>query len=303
MRGPGTTGPVVIVDVDTAHGHYVAAVLEAAGLGTVIVDNVEDAEELVAHSSGVLLHGRPRPPAVLRDLDPNARERREQLRTIIATEAFRVVFQPMVALYKAQIVGYEALTRFDDGTAPDRRFADAAALGLGAELELATIAAAVAAARELPADRFVSINLSPELILTHREELESAIEQLHRDRPVVLELTEHDVVDDYVSLRDNLARFDPPVQLSVDDAGAGFSTLRHVVMLDPEYVKLDRTWVTDIDTDPTRQALVAGLSHFARTTGCQLVAEGIESESERDMLTDLDVSLGQGYLLGRPAGA
>jgi len=119
----------------------------------------------------------------------------------------------------------------------------------------------------------------------------------------VLELTEHDVVHDYASLRANLSRFDPPVQLSVDDAGAGFSTLRHVVMLDPEYVKLDRTWVSEIDTDPTRQALVAGLSHFARTTGCQLVAEGIESESERDTLADLDVSLGQGFLLGPPARA
>jgi len=72
------------------------------------------------------------------------------------------------------------------------------------------------------------------------------------------------------------------------------------VMLEPEYVKLDRSWVTDIDVDPTRQALVAGLSYFARTTGCELVAEGIESEEEREMLTSLDVSLGQGFLLGAP---
>jgi EAL domain-containing protein (putative c-di-GMP-specific phosphodiesterase class I) len=212
------------------------------------------------------------------------------------------VFQPMVALYKAEVVGYEALTRFDDGIPPDHRFATASALGIGAELELATIATAVAAASQLPLGRFISINLSPELIMSHRDELEAAIDDLHRDRPVVLELTEHDIVHDYESLRDNLALFDPPVQLSVDDAGAGFSTLRHVVMLEPEYVKLDRSWVSDIDTDPTRQALVAGLSHFARTTGCQLVAEGIESEPERDTLTELDVSLGQGYLLGRPAG-
>jgi EAL domain-containing protein (putative c-di-GMP-specific phosphodiesterase class I) len=72
-------------------------------------------------------------------------------------------------------------------------------------------------------------------------------------------------------------------------------------MLEPHYVKLDRSWVCDIHIDPTRQALVAGLSHFARTTGCELVAEGIESEPEREMLTELDVSLGQGYLLGAPS--
>ena len=302
MRRPATSRPVVIVDRDPAHGHYLAAVLEAAGLHTVLADTVEEGEELAATSSAVVLHG-PQKPAVLRDLDPHARERREQLRGVIDRRAFEGVFQPMVALYKAEVVGYEALTRFDDGTPPDHRFADAAALGLGPELELATIGAAVAAARELPPGRFVSINLSPELILTHRDELEAAIGDLHADHPVVLELTEHDVVHDYASLRANLSRFDPPVQLSVDDAGAGFSTLRHVVMLDPEYVKLDRTWVSEIDTDPTRQALVAGLSHFARTTGCQLVAEGIESESERDTLADLDVSLGQGFLLGPPARA
>ena len=294
---------MVIVDRDPAHAHFVAAVLEGAGLATVLADTIEEAQELAASSSAVVVHGSMQRPAVVRDLDPRINERREQLRAVIETHAFEGVFQPMVALYKAQVVGYEALTRFDDGTPPDHRFADAVALGLGPELELATIGAAVAAARELPAGRFVSINLSPELLLSHRDELEAAIEELHRDHPVVLELTEHDVVHDYAALRDSLRRFDPPVQLSVDDAGAGFSTLRHVVMLDPEYVKLDRAWVSDIDTDPTRQALIAGLSHFARTTGCQLVAEGIESEPERDTLADLDVSLGQGFLLGPPARA
>jgi EAL domain-containing protein (putative c-di-GMP-specific phosphodiesterase class I) len=74
-------------------------------------------------------------------------------------------------------------------------------------------------------------------------------------------------------------------------------------MLEPDFVKLDRTWVTGIDSDPTRQAMVAGLSHFARTTGCDLVAEGIEVESERAALSELDVKFGQGYLLGRPAVA
>jgi len=241
--------------------------------------------------------------AVIRDLDPTAARRRNELAAVIADGAFRAVFQPMVALYKSEVVGYEALTRFDDGTAPDERFTDASMLGLGAELELVTVAAAVAAARSLPADRFVSINVSPEMLTVHQEELEAAPGDLHHERSVVLELTEHDVIHDYASLRGGLARFQPKVKLSVDDAGAGFSTLRHVVMLEPDYVKLDRSWVTDIHVDPTRQALVAGLSHFARTTGCELVAEGIESDEERVMLTSLDVSLGQGFLLGPPASA
>jgi EAL domain-containing protein (putative c-di-GMP-specific phosphodiesterase class I) len=117
----------------------------------------------------------------------------------------------------------------------------------------------------------------------------------------VLELTEHDAVDDYGALRAALRDCEPAVRVSIDDAGAGFASLRHVVMLQPDFVKLDRCWVTGIDHDPTRQAMVAGLSHFARTTGCDLVAEGIELEEERRALSDLDVRFGQGFLLGRPA--
>jgi EAL domain-containing protein (putative c-di-GMP-specific phosphodiesterase class I) len=277
-------------------------VLEAAGVTAIVVDSFEEAERFAAHTPSTIFHDADRPPATaLGDLDLTALRRREELATIIDRGAFRAVFQPMVALYKSEVVGYEALTRFDDGTPPDRRFSEARDLGIGAELELATIATAVAAALALPRGRFVSINLSPDLLVLHQREIEAAIASLHRDHPVVLELTEHDVVQDYELLRSSLALFDPAVDLSVDDAGAGFSTLRHVVMLEPHYVKLDRSWVCDIHIDPTRQALVAGLSHFARTTGCELVAEGIESESEREMLTELDVSLGQGYLLGAPS--
>ena len=273
--------PVIIIDRDRAHGEFVAAVLEAAGVEAVVVES--DCRV-------------PRVPW------PGAGQRRAEIASAIETGAFRTVFQPMVALYKSEVVGYEALTRFDDGTRPDQWFADASALGLGPELELATIRTAVAAARALPPGRFVTINLSPELLLSRQEDLRASISRLLDDRPVVLELTEHDVVDDYEALRASLTALGPQVQLSVDDAGAGFATLRHVVMLDPEYVKLDRSWVSEIQDDPTRQALVAGLSHFARTTGCELVAEGIESEPERATLEELDVSLGQGYLLGPPGG-
>ncbi|HZQ86091.1 MAG TPA: EAL domain-containing protein [Acidimicrobiales bacterium] len=271
--------PVIVIDHDRAHGEFVAAVLDAAGVDAIVVE------------SDV-----PVPASPWR----GAHERREEVVRTIKTSAFRTVFQPMVALYKSEVVGYEALTRFDEGGRPDQWFMDASALGLGTELELATLASAVAAAHALPAGRFVTLNLSPELLLARREELGEALRELIEDRTVVLELTEHDVIEDYEGIHASLAALSPQVQLSVDDAGAGFSTLRHVLMLEPEYVKLDRAWVSDIHADPTRQALVAGLSHFARTTGCELVAEGIESEHERATLQDLDVSLGQGYLLGPP---
>ena len=225
--------------------------------------------------------------------------RRADLFAVVVDRAFFPVFQPLVVLAGGGVVGYEALTRFHDKASPQERFNEAARLGLGADLELATIEAAVHAARELRDERFLSLNVSADLIVNHGPALQKVL--AGRDREVVLELTEHEAVDDYERLRAALTRFDPTVQLSVDDAGAGFASLRHVVMLEPAYVKLDRSWVTDIDADRTRQAMVAGLTHFARQTGSQLVAEGIETEAERATLEHLEVELGQGYLFGAPA--
>jgi EAL domain-containing protein (putative c-di-GMP-specific phosphodiesterase class I) len=225
--------------------------------------------------------------------------RRFDMARLVREGQFDAAFQPMVELVGGGIIGYEALTRFRDGVGPDARFAEAAGLGLGADLELATLRNAIHASSQLPTGTFLSVNVTPSLVLEHRASLGDILDI--SDRPVVLELTEHDAVDDYPALRAALHDFEPRVRVSIDDAGAGFASLRHVVMLEPDFVKLDRTWVTDIDTDPTRQAMVAGLSHFARTTGIDLVAEGIEAERERETLSELDVRFGQGFLLGAPA--
>ena len=90
------------------------------------------------------------------------------------------------------------------------------------------------------------------------------------------------------------------MDLAVDDAGAGFSSLLHVLELHPAFVKLDRSLVAGIESDEARHAMVVGLNHFARATGCRLIAEGIETDSELAVLRALDIPLGQGYLLGRP---
>ena len=92
------------------------------------------------------------------------------------------------------------------------------------------------------------------------------------------------------------------VRLAVDDAGAGFASLRHILELDPAFVKLDISLIRGIDRDPAKQALVAGMRHFARTTKRRLIAEGVETEAEARTLAELDVRLVQGYLI-RPTGA
>lgn len=220
------------------------------------------------------------------------------IRDIIDAQAFRPVFQPIVDLVTSAVVGFEALTRFTDGVSADVRFAEANVVGLGPELEVATLHASFGAAKGLPRGAWLSINASPALILA-ADELRSI--RRTTKRRVVLEVTEHVAIADYESFRDAVLSLGPKTELAVDDAGAGFASLRHILELRPAFVKLDRSLVAGVEWDGARQAMIVGLRHFARSVGCELIAEGIETEPERSMLTSLEVQLGQGYLLGRPA--
>jgi EAL domain-containing protein (putative c-di-GMP-specific phosphodiesterase class I) len=158
----------------------------------------------------------------------------------------------------------------------------------------------------VPPDAWLSLNVSPALMMASasptglgRQGLRDVLDL--RDRDVVLELSEQEAVSDYDAMRSAVASAGDGVRLSIDDAGSGFASLRHILRLQPAYIKLDRSWIHGVDTDPARQAMIAGLRHFADQTGAALIAEGIEREEELDTLIELRVDLGQGYLLGRPA--
>lgn len=236
-------------------------------------------------------------PALRDDSRPSAE--RAHLGSVIATHAFHPVFQPIVAIGTGSVVGFEALTRFDDGTSPERRFIDAARLGLGTQLELATLAAALEAAARLPYGTYLSVNVSPQLATSGA--LKAALAR--SSCALTVELTEHAAVLDYAPLRTAIRDLGCEVRLAVDDAGSGYASLRHILELQPQVVKLDRRLISGIDSDPVRQSLVAGVCHFAQETRFELLAEGIETAAELATLRDLGVRLGQGYLLGRPENA
>ncbi len=225
---------------------------------------------------------------------------RRRVREVIRHHAFEPVYQPIVDVESGQVVGIEALTVFDDGTPPEVMFEEAAAVGIGLELERATLQAAIGSARELDDPLFLTLNVSPALIL-QRSTLAGLLGGC--PVPVVLEITEHDRIPDYPAFRDAIAELDPRVRLGVDDAGSGYATLSHVIELRPSVVKLDRALVTGLHRDPARQAIVAGMRHYALATGCDLIAEGVESEGELRTLRDLGVRLAQGYFLGLPRAA
>jgi EAL domain-containing protein (putative c-di-GMP-specific phosphodiesterase class I) len=216
---------------------------------------------------------------------------------ILANEAFWPVFQPVRRLSDGHIVGYEALTRFEVSNGPVDVFGKARLAGRLRELEVATIRAAAAVSERLPADCWISINCSPDL-LGDVGVLADLLEPIRQD--VVIELSEHEAVADYAPIAAGMARLGPRRRLAVDDAGAGFASLRHILEVRPHLVKLDIGLVQDVANDLTRTALIAGFARFANDAGFELVAEGIELEADRKALHRLGVTFGQGYLLGTP---
>jgi len=219
---------------------------------------------------------------------------------VLEHRAITIVFQPVVDLRDGRVVGVEALSRFDGEPrrSPDHWFAEARGVGLGADLELTAIELALAQFPEVPEDMFVSMNISPDYLANGL--LDSALSGRWGHR-VVLELTEHAKVDDYGPLLGAVHELrDRGVRSAVDDAGAGFASLQHILKLGPDIIKLDLSLTRDMDSDPVRRALASSLVSFAFEVGALIVAEGIETPSELQALTDLGVTMGQGYLLGRP---
>jgi EAL domain-containing protein (putative c-di-GMP-specific phosphodiesterase class I) len=226
--------------------------------------------------------------------------KRRQVMAILQGGILRMVYQPVVHLASGAVMGYEALARFDIEPAmpPNEWFALAADVDLNVELELAAVRAALDRFGDLDRDCLLAVNASPALVTS------DAFQQLIVDQPVerlVLEITEHVHVTDYDTLQEALVRAGGRrLRIAVDDAGAGFASLSHILRLRPDVIKLDIDLVRGIDGDPVRRALASALVAFAREIDSLLIAEGIETADELACLRELGVPWGQGYFLARP---
>jgi EAL domain-containing protein (putative c-di-GMP-specific phosphodiesterase class I) len=211
-----------------------------------------------------------------------------------------MVFQPIVDLQNGRLVGVEALARFDcePRRPPNEWFADATAVGLGPELELVAVDAAVGHLDRVPEHAFMSVNVSAAAAM--RPELREVLAGVSGSR-LVLELTEHTRIEDYEPLLSALyLHRRHGVRIAVDDTGAGYAGLQHILRLRPDMIKLDLDLTRDIHADPARRALAGSLKTFADEIGAVVVAEGIEVRSDLVTLQALGVPWGQGYHLGRP---
>ena len=227
-------------------------------------------------------------------------ERIQRIRTVIERQDLRMALQPIVRLDTRDTVAVEALARFDQRWFPNPAvaFAAAASGGQGVALELLAARTALSRLDDVPEQAWLGINLSADALVDPR-----TVELLRPYGPRIgVEITEHSPVTDYdplVEVTETLK--EAGVHVAVDDAGAGFASLKHVLRLRPTAIKLDIELVRDIDADPVRQVLVRSVEQFSGALAAWLVAEGVETEPERQTLLDLGVTYGQGYLFGAPA--
>jgi EAL domain-containing protein (putative c-di-GMP-specific phosphodiesterase class I) len=197
------------------------------------------------------------------------------------------------------MVGVEALARFRSLPlrAPNEWFAEAVQLELGVQLELATIREAMRALSQLPPDLYLSLNASPRAAMS--PELPKALGDLAER--IVIEITEHEAIADYADLMKALTALrGAGVRIAIDDAGAGFASLRHTLQIAPDIVKVDISLVRDIDKDRGRRALASALISFSEEMQMDIIAEGIETKGEFDTLLELGVPYGQGFFMAKP---
>lgn len=227
------------------------------------------------------------------------RRLREQMGGLLAPGGLEAAFQPIVSLEDSRVRGVEALARArDERGGPGQWLQAASALGMRAQLERLAVARALEGLEALPEGAFLAINVSPPVLASRAVTPLLAAAPLDR---VVIELTEHEAVPDYDGLNAELAPLrERGLRLAIDDVGAGFASMRHVLRTRPEIIKLDRAFVVDLTSDAPSEALISSLCDFAGAIDATVVAEGVETAEEEGTVRALGVSWAQGHRFGRP---
>jgi EAL domain-containing protein (putative c-di-GMP-specific phosphodiesterase class I) len=229
------------------------------------------------------------------------RRRIERVQLLVRGEHLGAVFQPIVDLRDGRIIAAEALARISmkPTRSPAWWIGEAWAVGLGAELELAALRTALAHLEQLPREVLLTVNVSPRAFVSPK-----LIETMGGVPPgrVVVEVTEDAPVQDYDVFEDGMRQLRARgVRLAIDDAGAGFSSLGGILRLAPEFIKLDISLIRTIASNEAGRATASALIRFASDIGAEIIAEGIESQTQLQALRGLGVVYGQGFYLARPA--
>jgi EAL domain-containing protein (putative c-di-GMP-specific phosphodiesterase class I) len=229
----------------------------------------------------------------------------------LGASTLRTVFQPILDLRLGRVYGYEALTRGPAGSAyesPAALFRLAEAHGRSAEVEFLAVRCAIERFAALKFDGLLFVNFTPAVIAARSEDPEALLGMLRRQgmapKQLVIELTENGTIRDSSPAWAELLRCRAlGFGIAIDDLGEGFASLRLWSELRPEYVKVDKHSVAGIHRDPIKLQMVRAIQQIAQVSGAAVIAEGIEQQNDFQTVRDLGIRHGQGFLIGRPAGA
>lgn len=242
-------------------------------------------------------------------LDLHTLKLSQEFKEILAERRLQAVFQPIVSFKSGELLGWEALTRGPADSyfrSPDIIFSFAEEIGLLYPTERVCRLGAISSVDGIGPEQKLFLNVHPRTVsdpnFVKGETLEVLQEFGLDPRNVVFEITERHSITDYGFLKRTLEHYrSQGYQVAVDDVGAGFSGLYSIAEIRPEFIKIDMSLVRDIDSNPSRRAVVEALITLAAKINCLVIAEGIETHGELNTLLALGVNYGQGYLLARPA--
>lgn len=230
------------------------------------------------------------------------------LESILAEKSLTPLFQPLVAVDRHGIFGYEALIRGPSDSplhAPLNLFDAACRHGRLADVEMLCREVSIKQFGHYGLPGKLFLNVTPSVILQpdfeHNHTLECLAAAGLPPERLVIELTEHYPVDDFDLMREAVTYYKRlGFAIAIDDLGAGYSGLRQWSELRPDFVKIDRHFIQDIHEDAIKRQFVHSICEIARTLGCKVVAEGIETQAEYQVIRSLGVSYAQGYYFARP---
>jgi EAL domain-containing protein (putative c-di-GMP-specific phosphodiesterase class I) len=241
-------------------------------------------------------------------LDVKAIERRLQFKEILARKNIRIVYQPVVNLNTGEILGYEALSRGPEDTffaSPLNLFGYAQKTNQLYSLEKIAREKALAGIKETLRETKLFLNINPQVVNDpsfRPDEISDYLKDLGANtNQIVFEITERTSIDDFSAFRKSLEHYrQNGFLIAIDDAGAGYSSLQAIAEIQPDFIKIDRSLIEDIDKAITKKKLLETFHVFAQKTNSRLIAEGIETEAELTSLKSMEIPLGQGFFLARP---
>lgn len=251
--------------------------------------------------------------AMMALLSPAARQGTGPLARLMREGGLHCVFQPLADLREGQVYAHEALIRGPQNTplhTPDKLLELARHEGILQDFELLCVYTAMEQWGRHDAPGRLFVNISADALvhgvqLIGATELGNTVRSLGLSaRMLVLEITEHERVTDMPQLRQAIKAVHAcGARLALDDFGDGRSSLRLWSEVKPDFVKIDKYFIRDISDHPENLQMLQAIKGIADVFGTQLIAEGIETRDDLRALRDLDIPLGQGWLLGRPAMA